>query len=45
MERTAFREMTFHGRTPREIDPTGNAAANVMALTKELIGVLAKMGT
>ena len=41
MERTAFKEMTFHGRTPREIHPTSNAAANVTALTRELLDALA----
>jgi chromosome partitioning protein len=45
MERTIFKEMTFHGRTPRETDPTGNAAANVAALTQELIRALPQKPT
>jgi chromosome partitioning protein len=41
MERTAFREMTFHGRTPAEVEPDGGAAANVSALTREVLDVIA----
>lgn len=40
MERTVFKEMTFHGKTPRELDPLSNAARNVTALTCELLQVL-----
>jgi chromosome partitioning protein len=40
MERTVFKEMTFHGKAPREIDPTSNATANVAALTREIVETL-----
>lgn len=40
MERTVFKEMTFHGKTPRELDPASNATANVAALTREIVRTL-----
>jgi chromosome partitioning protein len=36
LERTAFREMSFHGQTPSEFDPASNAAGNIRALAKEV---------
>lgn len=42
LERTAFREMTFHGKTPRELDAASNAALNVAALTREIFEALAE---
>jgi chromosome partitioning protein len=40
LERTAFREMSFHGQSPSEIDPASNAAENVRALAREIIELL-----
>jgi chromosome partitioning protein len=40
MERTAIRELTFHGYVPRLSDPEGNAAANIRALATEIQGLL-----
>jgi chromosome partitioning protein len=37
MERAAFREIHITGRVPRQIDPNGSAAANVAAVTAELL--------
>jgi chromosome partitioning protein len=40
LERTAFREMSFHGQSPSEVEPASNAAANVQALAREVIELL-----
>ncbi len=40
LERTAFREMSFHGRSPSEIEPASNAAENVRALAREVMELL-----
>jgi hypothetical protein len=32
--------MTFHGKTPRELDPESNATRNVRALADEIADVL-----
>jgi chromosome partitioning protein len=40
IERTAFREMTFHGQAPSEIDPQSNAAENIRVLANEIIETL-----
>lgn len=40
LERTAFREMSFHGQSPSEIEPTSNAAQNVRVLAHEVIELL-----
>jgi len=39
-ERTAFREMSFHGQSPSEVEPASNAAENVRALAREVIELL-----
>jgi chromosome partitioning protein len=44
LERTAFREMSFHGQSPSEIAPDSNAALNVRALADEVIGCLRAAG-
>jgi chromosome partitioning protein len=41
MERAAFREMHISGRVPRQDDPAGGAAANIAALTREVLDRLA----
>ena len=41
LERAAYRELHLTGKVPRESDPKGSAAANVAAITKELLGRLA----
>jgi chromosome partitioning protein len=40
LERTAFREMSFHGQSPSEIAPESNAALNVRAFADEVIACL-----
>jgi chromosome partitioning protein len=40
LERTAFREMSFHGQSPSEIEPASNAAENVRALAREILELL-----
>jgi chromosome partitioning protein len=40
LERTAFREMSFHGQSPSEIAPESNAALNVRAFADEVIASL-----
>ena len=40
LERTAFREMSFHGRSPSENEPTSNASENIRALAREVIELL-----
>lgn len=37
IERSLLKEMTYTGRGPSEVDATGNAAANVIALTDEFL--------
>ena len=44
LERTAFREMSFHGRSPSEIAPESNAALNVRALADEIVACLRAAG-
>jgi chromosome partitioning protein len=43
LERAAFRELHLTGRVPRQIDPGGAAAANVTAITKEVLTRLASL--
>lgn len=43
LERAAFRELHLTGQTPRQTDPTGTAAANVSAITQELLARLASL--
>jgi chromosome partitioning protein len=43
MERAAFREIHITGRVPRQADPEGTAAANVAAVTAELLEQLARL--
>ena len=43
MERAAFREIHITGKVPRQVDPNGNAAANVAAVTSELLQRLASL--
>lgn len=40
LERTAFREMSFHGQSPSEIAPDSNAAHNVRAFADEVVTCL-----
>lgn len=40
LERTAFREMSFHGRSPAEVEPGSNAAENVRAVAREVVELL-----
>jgi chromosome partitioning protein len=40
LERTAFREMSFHGQSPSELAPDSNAARNVRAFADEVIACL-----
>jgi len=40
MERAAFRAIHLTGRAPRQEDPAGPAAANVTALTREILSQL-----
>lgn len=40
LERTAFREMSFHGQSPSECAPESNAAFNVRAFADEVIACL-----
>lgn len=40
MERTAFREMTFHGKAPQILDPESNASRNIRMLVEEIAEVL-----
>jgi chromosome partitioning protein len=44
LERTAFREMSFHGQSPSEVAPDSNAALNVRAFADEVIGCLRAAG-
>lgn len=37
LERAAFRELHLTGKTPRQVDPKGATAANVSAITQELL--------
>jgi chromosome partitioning protein len=43
LERAAFRELHLTGQVPRQADPGGAAAANVSALTQELLTRLAAL--
>ncbi len=43
MERAAFREMHISGEVPRQSDPGGAPAANVAALTREVLDRLAAL--
>jgi len=43
MERAAFREIHITGRVPRESDPGGTAAANITALTTEILEHLSRL--
>ncbi len=43
MERAAFREIHITGTVPRQIDPQSSAAANVAAVTAELLQQIAKL--
>lgn len=43
MERAAFREIHITGKVPRQIDPSGSAAANVAAFTAELLERIATL--
>jgi chromosome partitioning protein len=43
MERAAFREIHITGKVPRQVDPEGTAAANVAAVTAELLQQIAKL--
>jgi chromosome partitioning protein len=43
MERAAFREIHITGTVPRQVDPNGSAAANVAAVTAELLQRLASL--
>jgi chromosome partitioning protein len=43
LERTAYRELHITGRAPRQADPTGKAAANIAAISQELLGRLADL--
>jgi chromosome partitioning protein len=43
MERAAFRELHLTGRVPRQSEPNGKAAANVTAITQELLTRLASL--
>ena len=40
LERAAFRELHLTGQTPRQTDPKSAAAANVSAITEELLARL-----
>jgi chromosome partitioning protein len=43
LERTAFRELHLTGQAPRQVDPKSSAAANVTAITQELLTRLAAL--
>ena len=43
MERAAFRELHITGKVPRQVDPSGSAAANVAAFTAELLERIATL--
>jgi chromosome partitioning protein len=43
VERAAFRELHLTGQTPRQTDPKSAAAANVAAITQELLTRLAAL--
>jgi chromosome partitioning protein len=43
MERAAFREMHISGEVPRQTDPGGAPAANIAALTREVLDRLAAL--
>jgi chromosome partitioning protein len=43
MERAAFRDIHISGMVPRQRSPTGGPAANVTALTSELLMTIAKL--
>lgn len=43
LERAAFRELHLTGQVPRQADPQGPAAANVRAITEELLARLAAL--
>jgi chromosome partitioning protein len=43
IERAAFRELHLTGETPRQTDPKGSAAANVSAITLELLTRLSEL--
>lgn len=43
MERAAFREIHITGKVPRQVDPSGSAAANVAAFTAELLEHIATL--
>lgn len=43
MERAAFREIHITGKVPRQVDPSGSAAANVAAFTAELLERIATL--
>ena len=40
MDRTALKEMTFNGAPPGLVEPTGNAAANIAAIRREVQALL-----
>ena len=43
MERTAFREIHITGQVPRQVDPASGAAANISALTVEILDQLRQL--
>jgi chromosome partitioning protein len=43
MERAAFREIHITGKVPRESDPNGTAAANITAITAEILARLSHL--
>lgn len=43
MERTAFREIHITGQVPRQVDPASGAAANISALTVEVLDQLRQL--
>jgi chromosome partitioning protein len=43
MERAAFSEIHITGKVPRQTDPGGGAAANVAALTAEILAYIAAL--
>jgi chromosome partitioning protein len=43
LERAAFRELHLTGKAPRQTDPKGAAAANISAITQELLARLERL--
>ena len=43
MERAAFSEIHITGKVPRQVDPNGAAAANVTALSAEILNQIAML--